>query len=209
MALVNNLLDGPRSSTVQTGVNDDTRNNGPIFLQRLLATRTTRTVIFILAFILLVAAAMIVHEFGHLVAARACKVPASELGLGLGPKLLSFRIGKVRFSLRAIPVASFVRLDSTILKQRPIFEQLAVHLGGITFNLVAGLLTYGTIFSWLNFLLAAGNILPLYQHDGWKCGVVLMRAWLQKKSQPAEWAFTFSGGFVSLVIAWVVARAFM
>ncbi|HEX6731590.1 MAG TPA: site-2 protease family protein [Pyrinomonadaceae bacterium] len=165
--------------------------------------------IFIIAFILLVAAAMIVHEFGHLVAARACKVPASELGLGLGPKLLSFRIGSVQFSLRAIPVASFVRLDSTVLKQRPIFHQLAVHLGGIAFNLVAGLLTYGTIFSWLNFLLAAGNILPLYQHDGWKCGVVLMRAWLQKKSQPAEWAFTFSGGFVSLVIAWAVARAFV
>jgi membrane-associated protease RseP (regulator of RpoE activity) len=130
------------------------------------------------------------------------------LGLGLGPKLFSFRIGSVRFSLRAIPVASFVRLDSTVLKQRPIIEQLTVHLGGIVFNIAAGLLTYGTIFSWLNFLLAAGNILPLYQHDGWKCGVVLMRAWLRRQSQPVEWAFTFSGGFVSLVIAWAVVRAF-
>jgi membrane-associated protease RseP (regulator of RpoE activity) len=166
-------------------------------------------VIFVITFILLVAAAMIVHEFGHLVAARACKIPASELGLGLGPKLFSFRIRSVQFSLRAIPVASFVRLDSTVLKQRPIFDQLAVHLGGIAFNLVAGLLTYGTIFSWLNFLLAAGNILPLYQHDGWKCGVVLMRAWLQRQSQPVERAFTFSGGFVSLMIAWAVFRAFV
>lgn len=164
---------------------------------------------FIFSFILLVAAAMIVHEFGHLVAARVCKVPASELGLGLGPKLFGFRIGSVSFSLRAIPVASFVRLDSTALKRRPTREQLLVHLGGIVFNVIAGLITYGTIFSWLNLLLAAGNLLPLYQHDGWKCGVVLMRAWLQKKSQPAEWAFTFSGGFVSLLIAWAVARAFM
>lgn len=164
---------------------------------------------FILSFILLAAAAMIVHEFGHLVAARICGVPASELGLGLGPKLFGFRIGSVRFSLRAIPVASFVRLDSTILKQRPVRDQLAVHLGGIVFNVVAGVLTYGTIFSWLNFLLAAGNLLPLYQHDGWKCGVVLMRAWLRRQSQPVEWAFTFSGGFLSLVIAWAVVRAFV
>jgi len=165
--------------------------------------------IFTLLFILLVAAVMIVHEFGHLVAARTCSVPASELGLGLGPKLFGFSIGSVRFSLRAIPVASFVRLDSTVLKQRPIRDQLAVHLGGIVFNVIAGLLTYGTIFSWLNFLLAAGNLLPLYQHDGWKCGVVLMRAWLRRRSQPVEWAFTFSGGCVSLVIGWAVVRLFL
>jgi membrane-associated protease RseP (regulator of RpoE activity) len=164
---------------------------------------------FILSFILLVAAAMIVHEFGHLVAARICKVPASELGLGLGPKLFGFRIRSVRFSLRAIPVASFVRLDSTVLKQRPIRDQLTVHLGGVIFNVIAGLLTYGTIFSWLNLLLAAGNLLPLYQHDGWKCGVVLMRAWMRRQSQPVEWAFTFSGGFLSLMIAWAVFRAFV
>jgi len=87
--------------------------------------------------------------------------------------------------------------------------QLMVHLGGVTFNLVAGFLTYGTTFGWLNLLLAAGNILPLYQHDGWKCGVVIMRAFLRRKSQPAERAFTFSGGFVSLLIAWAVVRMFI
>jgi len=163
----------------------------------------------IVTFVLLTAAAMVVHEFGHLLAARMCGVPASELGLGLGPKVLSFSIRSVGFSVRAIPVASFVRLDSTVLKQRPIKSQLTVHLGGIAFNLIAGLLTYGTIFSWLNFLLAAGNLLPLYQHDGWKCGVVLMRAFLQKRSQPAEWAFTFSGGCVSLLVAWGCYRLFV
>jgi membrane-associated protease RseP (regulator of RpoE activity) len=74
---------------------------------------------------------------------------------------------------------------------------------------VAGWLTYGSIFGWLNLLLAAGNILPLYQHDGWKCGVVILRALLQRKSQYVERVFTFSGGFVSLIIAWAVARVFM
>jgi membrane-associated protease RseP (regulator of RpoE activity) len=152
---------------------------------------------------------MIVHELGHLVAARICKVPASELGLGMGPKLCGFRIGSVRFNLRAIPVGSFVRLDGTALKERTVRAQLLVHFGGILFNLLACLLTYGTTFGWLNLLLAAGNVLPLYQHDGWKCGMVLMRALFQRKSQPAEWVFTFSGGFISLVIAWAVMRMFV
>ena len=155
------------------------------------------------------ALAMIVHELGHLLAARSCKVPASELGLGMGPRLIGFSLGGIRFNLRAIPVGSFVRLDGTALKERSVRAQLLVHLGGVIFNVVAGFLTYGTMFGWLNLLLAAGNILPLYQHDGWKCGVVIMRALMQRKSQPAERVFTFSGGFVSLLIAWAVVRMFI
>lgn len=155
------------------------------------------------------ALAMMVHELGHLMAARSCNVPASELGLGMGPRLTGFRLGGIRFNLRAIPVGSFVMLDGTVLKEKSVRAQLLVHLGGVIFNIGAGLFTYGTTFGWLNLLLAAGNILPLYQHDGWKCGVVIMRALLRRKSEPAERVFTFSGGFVSLLIAWAVARMFI
>jgi membrane-associated protease RseP (regulator of RpoE activity) len=155
------------------------------------------------------ALALIVHELGHLLAARSCDVPASERGLGMGPRLTGFRLGTIQFNLRAIPIGSFVMLDGTALKGKSVRAQLLVHLGGVIFNLVAGFFTYGTTFGWLYLLLAAGNILPLYQHDGWKCGVVIMRALLRRKSQPAERAFTFSGGFVSLLIAWAVVRMFI
>ena len=155
------------------------------------------------------ALAMMVHELGHLLAARSCNVAASELGLGMGPRLFGFRLGSIRFNLRAIPLGSFVMLDGTSLTEKSVRAQLLVHLGGVVFNLIAGFLTYGTTFGWLNLLLAAGNILPLYQHDGWKCGVAIMRALLRRKSEPAERAFTFSGGFVSLLIAWAVVRMFI
>ena len=164
--------------------------------------------LLILSVICFAALAMLVHELGHLLAARLCHVPASELGLGMGRKLATFRVGGINLSFGLWPTGSFVMLDGTVLKQRSIGAQLFVHLGGIILNVLAGLLTYGTTFSWLNLLLAAGNILPLYQHDGWKCGVVILRALMQRTSQPAERAFTFSGGFVSLVIAWCVARLF-
>jgi membrane-associated protease RseP (regulator of RpoE activity) len=153
--------------------------------------------------------AMIIHELGHLIAARRCGVSASELGLGMGPRLFGFRLGSLRFSLRILPLGSFLMIDGTELKERAVQEQLLVHLGGVILNLIACALTYGTIFGWFNLLLAAGNLLPLYQHDGWKCGVVIMRALLQRKSQPAERVFTFSGGFLSLVLAGVVIRLFM
>jgi membrane-associated protease RseP (regulator of RpoE activity) len=164
--------------------------------------------LLILSLIVFAAFAMLIHELGHLLAARLCNVPASELGLGMGRKIGSLRVAGIKFSFGLLPTGSFVMLDGTVLKQCSVPQQLFVHLGGIILNLVAGLFTYGTNFSWLNLLLAAGNILPLYQHDGWKCGVVILRALMRRKSQSAERVFTFSGGFVSLMIAWAVARLF-
>ncbi len=158
----------------------------------------------ILSAVIFTALAMIVHELGHLAAARRCDVPASELALGFGPRLCGFRLGPVSFNLRILPLGSFLRLDGTALAERTVAQQLLVHLGGIIFNLLFAVAAYGTIFGWLNLLIALGNLLPLYKHDGWKCGVVIMRALLRKKSQPAEWVFTFSGCFASLVIVTTV-----
>lgn len=152
---------------------------------------------------------MLIHELGHLIAARCCKVPASELSLGLGPRLCSYQLRGVTFSLRLIPLGSFVRLDGTALEERAIQQRLLVHLGGVIFNVVAGLATFGTIFGWINLLVAASNLLPIYQHDGWKCGLVIVRSLLQRKSQPVEWTFTFSGGFVSLLVVWGIIRIFI
>ena len=155
---------------------------------------------FWLWLILLVAAAMILHEFGHVISARVCRVSASEIGFGIGPKIFSFSLRSMRFTLRALPAASFVRLDSSALRLRPIPQQLFVHLGGILLNFVAGVAMYGTLFGWINLALAAGNLLPLYKHDGWKCGVVIVRRLLRKESRPVELVFTFSGGLASLLI---------
>ena len=163
----------------------------------------------IIVIIAATAIGMLIHETGHLIAARNLNITCSEVALGLGRKLFSVRVRAVEFSLRIIPLGSFVRLDGTLLKNSPVSHQLCVHLAGIVFNLIAGVLTYDTVFGWVNLLIAAGNLLPLYQHDGWKCGLVIIRALMKRKSQPAEWALTFSGGFVSLLIAWMVIRMFV
>lgn len=165
--------------------------------------------LLIVSLLVFAALAMVLHELGHLAAARYCRIAASEVGLGMGPTLFAVRIGSVRLTFRLLPIGSFVMLDSAALKERSVRAQLLVHLGGIIFNVVAGLLAYGTMFGWLNLLLAAGNILPLYQHDGWKCGVLIVRTLLPGYSRPVERAFTFSGGFVSLVVAWVMLRMFV
>jgi hypothetical protein len=76
-------------------------------------------------------------------------------------------------------------------------QQLFVHPGGIIANTLLFTLTF-TILGLLNLLLPISNLLPIYKHDGWKCGVLLMRRFLPGSSLPVERASTLSGGLVTL-----------
>ncbi len=157
-------------------------------------------------YILCFALAMLIHELGHLAAARACGVAATELGLGWGRELCGFRVGGVEYRLRALPVGAYVFLNIEQLQRKPLSQQVLVLLSGIIVNLIAATLAHGTWFGKMNLLLAATNLLPLYQQDGWKCGMVLLRAILRRKSALVEWTFTIAGGGASLTM--LVVQAF-
>lgn len=152
----------------------------------------------LIGYVLQFALTMFIHELGHLAAARVCGVPAPELGLGWGPRLFGLRAGGVDFKFHALPVGAYVRLDMRALQERPLAQQVFVLLAGVLVNLAAAGATQGTWFSLMNLLLAASNLLPLYQQDGWKCGMVMLRALLERRSPVVEWTFTVAGGVVSL-----------
>jgi membrane-associated protease RseP (regulator of RpoE activity) len=141
---------------------------------------------------------MFIHELGHLAAARVCGVPAPELGLGWGPRLFGLNTRGVEFKFHLLPIGAYVRLDMRALQARPLAQQVFVLLAGVLVNLAAAGATQGTWFSLMNLLLAASNLLPLYQQDGWKCGMVMLRALLERRSAVVEWTFTVAGGVVSL-----------
>ena len=63
--------------------------------------------------ILAIAIMIILHEWGHFIAARICKVPVYEFSMGFG-KLLFKHQGKkeTQFSIRAIPLGGFCSFDS-------------------------------------------------------------------------------------------------
>jgi membrane-associated protease RseP (regulator of RpoE activity) len=144
--------------------------------------------------------ALFIHELGHLVAARACRVPVSEFGLGWGRRLWSFRLATIEYKLHALPIGAYVRMDMAELQRRRLSRQVLILLAGIIVNSVAAALTLGTPFSKMNLLLAATNLLPLYQQDGWKCGMVMLRALLRRKSAVVEWTFTIAGSSLSLAL---------
>ena len=154
----------------------------------------------LLAYVTFFVLALILHEVGHSIAAYACRVKVTEFGLGWGPEIYSFRFRQVTYGIRMLPIGAYVRLDLAGLLSRPLLQQVIVLLAGIAANLLAAILTDGTTFSLMNYLLAATNILPLYQQDSWKCGIVVLRGILQRKSSFVEWTFTIAGGSLSFIL---------
>jgi len=51
-----------------------------------------------------------VHELGHFLVAKLCRVGVLEFAIGFGPKIFSFKWGTTRYSLRAIPLGGYVRM---------------------------------------------------------------------------------------------------
>ena len=157
---------------------------------------TVSAINMIVSFVL----ALVVHELGHLVAARLCKTSVIEAGLGWGPKLLNVRAHGIDYHLRLLPFGAYVKLDMAGLQKRPLVQQVVVLLAGIAVNVILAIVAWGTFFGTLNLVLAIANLLPFYQQDGWKIGMVIFRGGFKRPSPLVEWSFTISGGLMGLVL---------
>ena len=67
-------------------------------------------VIGIVAFALLIAASIALHELGHLVPAKRFGVKVTEYMIGFGPSLWSTVRGETRYGVKAIPLGGYIRM---------------------------------------------------------------------------------------------------
>jgi len=64
----------------------------------------------IIAFILILALLVLVHELGHFIAAKRSGIFVEEFGFGYPPRLFGIKIGETMYSLNIIPLGGFVKL---------------------------------------------------------------------------------------------------
>ncbi len=109
-----------------------------------------QTVIGILIAILAFGIMIFLHELGHYLAARACKVKVLEFAVGMGPKIFSRTSKKtgIVYSLRLLPIGGFTAMqgedgedpDPNALVNRPRWQRLIVLFAGSFMNIVSGVI---------------------------------------------------------------------
>lgn len=108
----------------------------------------------LIPFIVAIAALIIVHELGHFLAAKLCKIKVQEFGIGFPPRLVRlFKWGETDITLNWIPFGGFVRpvgetdpnMPGGFSAANP-WARLFVYVAGPAMNLLAALLIYMVIF---------------------------------------------------------------
>lgn len=108
----------------------------------------------LLIFIAVFAGLVLIHEFGHFLAARLLKVEVEEFGVGLPPRALTlFRWKGTDFTLNWLPLGGFVRpkgendpnIPGGLAASSP-WVRLGVLFAGPLMNLLAGVLVNSMLF---------------------------------------------------------------
>src|SRR5947199_4236118 len=114
-------------------------------------------IIGILAFIFILGAAVILHEFGHFIVAKILKIRVETFSVGFGPRLFGKKFGDTDYRVSAIPLGGYVKLggdesnapiegeSAPDIPQherfdlRPRWQRIAVALAGPIMNILTAL----------------------------------------------------------------------
>lgn len=101
----------------------------------------------IILFIIVLLVTVLVHEWGHFIAARKSGMLVEEFGFGIPPTLWSFKKGETKYSINALPFGGFVKiagengLEDTIphdrqFESKPWWKQSIVLVAGVVCNIL-------------------------------------------------------------------------
>lgn len=105
------------------------------------------TVVRIVQVVLGVGLLVFIHELGHFLAARLCRVRVLVFSLGFGPRLWGFVRNGTEYRVAVVPVGGYVRMvgdagdqdrlvgDDGALSEKPAWQRFFVYSAGILMNL--------------------------------------------------------------------------
>lgn len=126
----------------------------------------------VIIFLLVLFVLILVHEWGHFIAAKKTGMRVDEFGIGFPPKLYGVKKGETEYTFNALPIGGFVRIfgenpdaveesDKADLSRafgsRPLWAQAVVLVAGVTMNV---------IFAWLLFFTTFMVGVPTVVEDG-------------------------------------------
>ena len=105
----------------------------------------------VLLFLILI----IIHEFGHFIAAKLLGVRVNEFAVGFGPKLFSKQIGETNYAFCLFPLGGYCAMegedenssDQRAFCNKAAWRRFLIVVMGAVFNLILGLIIVAIILS--------------------------------------------------------------
>ncbi len=93
--------------------------------------------------VLMISSVIVVHELGHLIAARLVSIPVKTFSIGFGPRLIGVTRGGIDYRLSWIPLGGYIEpvmATEEELYAIPLFRRVIFALGGVAANIVFAVL---------------------------------------------------------------------
>lgn len=102
------------------------------------------SIINVLLAILVISVVIIFHELGHFLLAKANGIEVIEFSLGMGPRLLSRKFGKTRYSLKLLPLGGSCQMlgedegnnEPGSFSSKNVWQRISVVFAGPLFNFI-------------------------------------------------------------------------
>ena len=133
----------------------------------------------ILAYIIPLFFVVLIHEAGHLIVAKLCKIGVETYSIGFGKKLFGFKFKGTEYRISLVPFGGSCRLEGemelsespTAFSNKKYRSKLFVSVAGCMANIITGLMAlYLTkslhLFGYLSIWLGLTNLLPIPALDG-------------------------------------------
>lgn len=135
-------------------------------------------IIFVFAFL------VIIHEGGHFLLAKLCKVKVNEFSIGFGKELFSKNKKGTKYTLRLVPLGGYVNLLGEEEKvdevgsytNAPIYKKLAILFAGAFVNMLFAIIVFFILVSIINNSLNSGLILTKKYVSNMICSIVSLFA---------------------------------
>ena len=99
---------------------------------------------------------LVLHEFGHFITARRLGVKVEEFGIGIPPRLFSFKFKDTLYSINLLPFGAFVKIpgldeatdpeDYKFMMGKPIWQRALILLGGVVSFWIIGAILFSIVF---------------------------------------------------------------
>lgn len=104
-------------------------------------------------------AMVIIHEFGHFIAARLLGVEVTRFSVGFGPVLLGYKPKVTEYALSLIPLGGYVKMKGEEIDERneedkegaffaqPVWKRLIIVFAGPFFNIASAVMFFAIAYS--------------------------------------------------------------